>query len=203
MERTFCWEIEEMNIRTDHKMVSVSYMSEDAPEIGKGRWVMPTHILYDREVKEFLQMEGNTLLQKMDEVERADKWDANNNVPSLWAEFKTKFISLARQRAKIIIPRIEKDIKETKIKMNLETISRYWTKRNREQKPHALIWRLEKLDISSRNATGNDNNENEQNGPIFEKSSRAMADMMKNHHKDIQQDDLPVDEENRGTSWTD
>ncbi|KAJ3766080.1 hypothetical protein FB446DRAFT_620976, partial [Lentinula raphanica] len=119
MERTFGWEIEESNIKTDHKMIAVSYTSEDAPEIGKGRCVMPTHILYDKEVKNFLQTEGSTLSQNMDALENNEQWDEKHNIQTLWATFKSNFIGLARQRAKIVIPRIEKEIKDTKTKMNL------------------------------------------------------------------------------------
>ncbi|KAJ3816692.1 hypothetical protein F5880DRAFT_1626467 [Lentinula raphanica] len=119
MEKTFHWSIGETTIKTDHKMVSVCYTSAEAPEIGRGRWLLPTHILYDKEIKDFLQREGIALTQKMDEISPEDQWDEHHNPQTLWAAFKNDFARLARQRAKIIIPRIEKDIKDTKTKMNL------------------------------------------------------------------------------------
>ncbi|KAJ3716676.1 hypothetical protein C8R42DRAFT_588394, partial [Lentinula raphanica] len=244
-ERCSSWEITQTNIKTDHKMVSVRYTSEDAPDIGKGRWVMPAHILYDKEVKEFLQREGLALCQRMEEIEQAEQRDEHLNAQTLWAEFKKEFVRLARQRAKIVIPRIEKEIKDVKTKLNLvcndpelnetersisttllneklrtllekrrvsaatktraknhiykETISRHWTKKNREQKARALIWCLERPRNDARDggAELNHNPNNEQIDRDYEKTSRGMANMMRNHHESIQEDGTQVNEEQR------
>ncbi|KAJ3884888.1 hypothetical protein GG344DRAFT_60034, partial [Lentinula edodes] len=109
MEHTYDWEIEKPLIKTDHEMISVKYTSTLAPDIGKGRWVMPTHILYDKEVANFLQSEGLLLEEELNKMELAP-WNPEHNAQTEWASFKNSFITLARRRAKIVIPRIEKEI---------------------------------------------------------------------------------------------
>ncbi|KAJ3770095.1 hypothetical protein FB446DRAFT_647535, partial [Lentinula raphanica] len=118
MEHTYDWKIENPIIKTDHMMVSACYTSAEAPEIGRGRWVMPTHLLYDREVKEFLHTEGLQLNNDMLSMEADQIWDENRNAQTLWANFKARLSKLARHRAKIVIPKIEKAIADTQTKLN-------------------------------------------------------------------------------------
>ncbi|KAJ3971322.1 hypothetical protein EV361DRAFT_800304, partial [Lentinula raphanica] len=237
MEKTYDWKIEEPIIKTDHMMVSTCYTSEEAPEIGRGRWTMPTHLLYDKEVKEFIHSEGLRLNGEMLSLDNQAEWDAQHNAQTLWKDFKSRFINLSRQRAKIVIPKIEKNIADTQVKINSicndptldesersisltllqeklrklletrrttaaaktkamnhiykETISRHWTKKNREQKPRDIIWRLEYTPQRA-----------EPTQARFETASSKMADMMRDHHQNLQYDTEHPNEELRTQAMT-
>jgi hypothetical protein len=44
------WEIEAPGIHTDHQLVSFKYSDPRMPFIGKGRWILPLHLLKDRKI---------------------------------------------------------------------------------------------------------------------------------------------------------
>ncbi|KAJ4483023.1 hypothetical protein C8J55DRAFT_488543 [Lentinula edodes] len=72
-------------------------------------------------MKEFIENEGKLLEQQTDQVDQEEEQDPNNNHQTLWANFKHRFTRLARERAKIVIPRINKEIAILKTK--IDTIS--------------------------------------------------------------------------------
>ncbi|KAJ3911917.1 hypothetical protein F5877DRAFT_54765, partial [Lentinula edodes] len=121
MQQSYEWQIEQVGISTDHDMVSVRFTCENTPMTGKGRWIFPVHLIYDKVVKEFIENEGKLLEQQMDQVDQEEERDPNNNHQTLWANFKHRFTRLARERAKIVIPRINKEIAILKTK--IDTIS--------------------------------------------------------------------------------
>ncbi|KAJ3964454.1 Endonuclease/exonuclease/phosphatase [Lentinula raphanica] len=114
------WKIETSGIKTDHDMVSVRITSESAPKIGKGRWVMPHHIIYDKEIRDFLNNEGMALEDRLQTL-IDEEWDPGHNAQTEWEAFQRRFVELARARAKIVIPKLEKEIKVTESR--IDTIS--------------------------------------------------------------------------------
>ncbi|KAJ3714178.1 hypothetical protein C8R42DRAFT_591588, partial [Lentinula raphanica] len=117
-DRTYDWRIEEPVIKTDHMMVSTCYTSTEAPEIGRGRWIMPSYLLYDKEIKHFIHSEGTRLNNDMIALETLGNRDEHSNAQTLWADFKNRLTTVARQRAKIVVPKIEKAIASTQAKIN-------------------------------------------------------------------------------------
>ncbi|KAJ7274754.1 hypothetical protein C8J57DRAFT_1224337 [Mycena rebaudengoi] len=121
-EDTFEWEIHTVGIETDHRMVSVRLTTEDAPTIGHGRWVWPAHIIRDKTLAKFIQDEGLELQDEMSAIELQEQngqWNPNHNLQTLWADFKTKICNRARERAKIVVPKIVEEIAEIKNKMDV------------------------------------------------------------------------------------
>ncbi|KAJ3712217.1 hypothetical protein C8R42DRAFT_594865, partial [Lentinula raphanica] len=114
------WKIEMPGIKTDHDMVSVKYTTKSAPIIGRGRWVMPPHILYDAAVKNFIDTEGMKLEETLETLKNRE-WNENVNMQTEWMRFQERFVNLARERAKIVIPKLEKEIHETATQ--IDTIS--------------------------------------------------------------------------------
>ncbi|KAJ3821915.1 hypothetical protein F5880DRAFT_1661506 [Lentinula raphanica] len=103
---TFEWRIQSPGLSTDHSLVSVRLTCDSAPTIGKGRWCWPRHII-----------KGIALQEKLDDLEN----QPNNrfSAQTLWASFQDSIAEEARKRAKIIIPKLEKQIRETEASLHL------------------------------------------------------------------------------------
>ncbi|KAJ3871993.1 hypothetical protein F5051DRAFT_463597 [Lentinula edodes] len=119
---TFEWNIQcPKSVKADHDSVSVKFTSIGAPSIGKGRWTMPIHLMYDKPLSEFIQTKGMKIMEELDALEEPNQRTQENNAQTLWADFKVRMIARAREWAKVVIPKIEKDIANLNAK--LETIS--------------------------------------------------------------------------------
>ncbi|KAJ3728225.1 hypothetical protein C8R42DRAFT_572072, partial [Lentinula raphanica] len=116
-DNLFEWKIETPGINTDHDMVSVRYTSQTAPKIGKGRWVMPHHIIYDKKVRDFINNEGMNLENRLNAME-GHEWQPGSNIQTEWAKFQQEFIKIARARAKVVVPKLDKDIQVTESKID-------------------------------------------------------------------------------------
>lgn len=99
------WKLEDPGIPTDHRLVSVAVENYKAPFIGKGRWVMPAHLLTDAEMKKTMKLLGQNLLARL--RTRAARTDAENP-QTAYADFKRELVSAARTRAKEKVPKIQK-----------------------------------------------------------------------------------------------
>ncbi|KAJ7111943.1 DNase I-like protein, partial [Mycena epipterygia] len=108
-EDTFEWEIQAVGVETDHRMVSVRLTTETAPTIGHGRWQWPAHIIRDKILGKFILEEGLKLTEELEAVRQeavVGQWNPTHNAQTLWAKFKIKICNRARERAKIVVPKI-------------------------------------------------------------------------------------------------
>ncbi|KAJ4466438.1 hypothetical protein C8J55DRAFT_439915, partial [Lentinula edodes] len=121
MIHSYEWKIESPGITTDHDLVSVRYTCEAAPATGQGRWVLPKHLMYDMAIKKFLDEEGEHLETEMNRIDEKAEWDPIDNHQTIWSDFKHRFTKLARERAKIVVPKLIKQI--TELKAKIDTIS--------------------------------------------------------------------------------
>ncbi|KAF5339714.1 hypothetical protein D9757_015332 [Collybiopsis confluens] len=245
-EKLFEWKIETPGINTDHDLVSVQYTSESTPYTGRGRWVLPLHLLYDKHVKEFIQEEGQRLEERLQLLATEDIWDGQCNAQTEWAEFQINLRGIARERSKIVVPRLTREINilegridsisndpllteeerllsTTVLKEQLsileqrkhqstrtitharnmvygETVSRYWSQQNKAKTPRQPIMRLiknlsenQKEPINTEQGAQGQPNET----PIYETQSLKMANMMMDHHNNLQQDEAVPDAESR------
>ncbi|KAJ7646302.1 Endonuclease/exonuclease/phosphatase, partial [Mycena polygramma] len=110
-EQSYEWRIKTTGIYTDHRMVSVRITRENAPETGAGRWVWPTHIIRDKELTNFIHEKGIQLQNDLEEARNRPVRDPNSNVQTLWRDFKVEIGQMARQRSKVVIPKIQQTIK--------------------------------------------------------------------------------------------
>ncbi|KIK67641.1 hypothetical protein GYMLUDRAFT_155051, partial [Collybiopsis luxurians FD-317 M1] len=120
-DHLFEWKIETPGIKTDHEMVSVRFTSITAPHIGRGRWVLPQHILYDKQLKDWINIEGKKLEEELDALENNASRTAEKNPQLMWMDFQKNLVKKARERAKIVIPRLDRDIQT--IEGHIDTIS--------------------------------------------------------------------------------
>jgi exonuclease III len=118
-EHTFEWDIQTVGIKTDHRMVSMRLTSEKAPTIGHGRWVWPAHLNQDKVLKQFIHEKGMEMQAELNQLDDQEERDEDYNAQTIWMEFKENIREKARERAKIIIPKITQEIAkfETQLKL--------------------------------------------------------------------------------------
>ncbi|KAI0667434.1 Endonuclease/exonuclease/phosphatase, partial [Trametes maxima] len=116
---TDSWEIVDPGIPTDHKLVSCEIENREAPYIGKGRWIMPLHLIKDKIMTDRMK---ELALKLEEEMEALNQRSEEKNPQTLYANFKRALVKEARQRAKEKTPKIQKRINE--IKLDLEEILR-------------------------------------------------------------------------------
>ncbi|EIW61240.1 DNase I-like protein, partial [Trametes versicolor FP-101664 SS1] len=101
------WDITEPGIPTDHLLASVAIQNYKAPFIGKGRWVMPTHLLEDQEMKKSMLALAAALVRQ---IESMPTRTAESNPQTMYAAFKAELSAAARTRAREKVPKMQKRI---------------------------------------------------------------------------------------------
>ncbi|KAJ7349251.1 hypothetical protein DFH08DRAFT_807781 [Mycena albidolilacea] len=102
-------------------MVSMKITTADSPTLGHGRWVWLAHIIRDKILAEYIDTEGLKLMDALALVaqnEAVGQWNPNHNTQTLWVAYKTKVGEKARERAKIVVPKIVVEIAEIKNKID-------------------------------------------------------------------------------------
>ncbi len=125
-------------------MVSVIFSTVTAPNIGHERWVMPLYIVKDSKVKGFLLNEGRILQEKIERYALDEHRTSDMNLQTLWEKFSKEFCTLARQRAKVVIPYI--DCKIRQIEAEIAAIENSGISFSEEEPPENLMALHSKLD---------------------------------------------------------
>ncbi|KAJ7024096.1 DNase I-like protein [Mycena alexandri] len=107
---TFEWDIQTVGIETDHRMVSVKISTEKSPTIGHGRWVWPAHLTRDKTLAKYIHEKGLELQAELEEIPIDGVQNPQRNAQTLWMEFKKDIGAKARERAKILVPKIVQEI---------------------------------------------------------------------------------------------
>ena len=110
------WRIDPPLIETDHWLVSATISTPEAPEIGRGRWQIPTYLLKNKDVVK----EINDLGKKAQHQIEASRFrrTITNNPQTIYAKFKSDLIEICRTHAKVIHPTITNKIEKLKRKLN-------------------------------------------------------------------------------------
>ncbi|KAJ7576117.1 hypothetical protein C8J56DRAFT_1007558 [Mycena floridula] len=112
-DHAFEWLIRAPGVKTDHRMVSVRISSEAAPKIGKGRWLWPAHLMKDKKLTKYIQengIEAQRLAETIDTEGNPRTQEFNAQV--IFAKLKAGMCEKARERAKVVIPKMDREIKE-------------------------------------------------------------------------------------------
>ncbi|KAJ7093327.1 hypothetical protein B0H15DRAFT_776734, partial [Mycena belliarum] len=131
-EHTFEWEMQTVGIPTDHRMVSLKLTTEDAPSIGRGRWVWPAHLIHDPVLAKYIHEKGLQLQESIEELKDHEERDPEHNTQVLWMNFKKDIGDKARERAKIVIPKITKEIASLNVKLKLIEADKELTEEERK-----------------------------------------------------------------------
>jgi hypothetical protein len=119
MEHAYEWEIESVGIKTDHRMVTVKLTTEKAPTLGHGRWVCPLYIIQHRAFKKFVHENGLVLVKRLEAVAVWEIRDEGQNTQTIWKRWKDQVYDEARRLAKIVIPKMNKEIFEMEAKLKI------------------------------------------------------------------------------------
>ena len=101
-------------------MVSVRYAPRDAPQIGRGQWMLPLPMLNNKKLLEKIAKQGTVYQTNVmrDQIEHTDRQISNPQTH--WESFKNSVQKLMKEAAKecyhriaSCIKAIEKDLKET------------------------------------------------------------------------------------------
>jgi len=106
------WKIDSPQMETDHWLVSVNISTPDAPEIGKGRWQIPTYLFEDVDI----MAEIDTLSKKAENQIKANRFRRSDTVnpQTTFAKLKLDITKICRDHAKKVHPTIMNKIKKLK-----------------------------------------------------------------------------------------
>ncbi|PBK73881.1 DNase I-like protein [Armillaria solidipes] len=96
------WDISDPTLETDHRVVSVKMTSPKAPYVGKGRWMMPLHLLNNGKAIREVEVIVRTMARDV----RSAAGNRNDamNPQSVYAEGKKEIIRVLRRYGKRSIP---------------------------------------------------------------------------------------------------
>ena len=221
------WGIETSGVpNADHRMVTVQVVNQNAPEIGKGRWSIPMHLLKDKPLQDYIHEKGRAAEKKLDAIVHRTEMQ---NAQSIYALFKCQVMEAARNRERAIVPKLVMKIRDceeelgkinndgdrpdeeraceaaavvkkiaelerqrhlqkrtnvaVRDRLEGETISRYWTKVNKEVKPQDVIHALRKPGPV-------DGQEGVVVGGQYETKSKKMAELARDYHARLQEDGM-------------
>ena len=97
------WDLAHTSIPSDHAMILVRYVPNKLPFVGKGRWTWPLGILPNKDLLSKITNLGITLQQSLEH--HNDPPDRNPQ--HLWASFKADITTLARQTARMHLPKMQ------------------------------------------------------------------------------------------------
>ncbi|KAJ7172880.1 hypothetical protein C8R43DRAFT_874043 [Mycena crocata] len=117
--QSFEWQIRTVGVLTDHKMVMVRVTTTNAPTTGPGRWVLKKHLLKDQELSDFIQERGMAVQDEMKKMKTLPQRDPDWNPQTVWADFKRDLVLRARTRAKKVIPKRKKEIRELEVELEM------------------------------------------------------------------------------------
>ena len=102
------WKIETTPIPTDHDIVSARITTPTSPEIGRGRWAIPTRLLKNKTLKVEIQKLGTDLENQLKHLNPLDTDAASPQ--SILRDFKTKVRETTRQHKRRFQPILKKKI---------------------------------------------------------------------------------------------
>ncbi|KAF5376899.1 hypothetical protein D9615_007204 [Tricholomella constricta] len=104
------WEISNIGISTDHKLVSVRVLNPAAPYLGKGRYAIPNTLLKHKTLVNEIIGLGLQYQTKLTELVNKPR-DKENNPQREHKDFKDKVTLTIREYAKTVMPKIDRSIK--------------------------------------------------------------------------------------------
>ncbi|KAL1741034.1 Endonuclease/exonuclease/phosphatase, partial [Schizophyllum fasciatum] len=113
------WDIETPNFKTDHKLVSMEITNPAAPHVGRGRATWPKHLIAgDKILNDEVKKKGLNFQSALTELNtgRRTRTDADNP-QTLFKSFKDDIFLVCRERARVVVPRMKKEIDELKLRI--------------------------------------------------------------------------------------
>ncbi|TRM66515.1 hypothetical protein BD626DRAFT_396799, partial [Schizophyllum amplum] len=115
LKQSHSWMIESVGSLTDHDLISYVMTSQQIPFIGRGRWAIPLYLMNNNALLERIRTRGKTLEHEMDR-----KANGDDRLPShqgLWQTFKEDVSKMAKDTAKVAIPKLDREIGEWTVRL--------------------------------------------------------------------------------------
>ena len=110
IRRSLRWDILTTGVPTDHCLVTANLTAANAPEIGRGRWTMPLHLLLDHTFLTDAARIGERELRRAREHAKEAKRTEANNPQTALKSFKNAVKELAQRKMKQRIPKLRMEI---------------------------------------------------------------------------------------------
>lgn len=96
-------------METDHRLVSMDIVNEDAPTIGEGRWTMPTFLLRDKSTIEGIE---SMCIETWKEVKSIDQTSQSKekNVQVSVSNLKKQMAEIAKKQEKQMVPKLVQEL---------------------------------------------------------------------------------------------
>ena len=126
LKHSFDWSIEETAIKTDHKMVVMTFSDPGNPFIGQGRWTIALTALKHKKLLLEVAEIGNKHLRRAEDL-KEDERSPTLNAQTILAEFKKESTRHIRDYVRTAIPKLKKTIDKCKSQLddvlNIEELS--------------------------------------------------------------------------------
>lgn len=117
----FDWKIKQTSVPTDHWMVSTKYAPAKAPFIGKGRWMMQTSELKNKDLMDKITNRGKQLNADVENLRENQIQRRIETPQTLWATFKRDIAKIAKKhgaqsrgKTTVKIKKIEEEMEKLK-----------------------------------------------------------------------------------------
>lgn len=105
-------------IRSDHKMIRVDVTHRQMPHMGKGRWTIPGYVLADKDFQKKATERGIHFANELDTTAPRTE---TGNAQTRFKRFKDDIIQLARQKGRVLVPRMVEQLKKMKEEVKKHT----------------------------------------------------------------------------------
>ncbi|KAF9014753.1 DNase I-like protein, partial [Hymenopellis radicata] len=104
LDTSVVWSIDDTTLLTDHRPVTVLLSDPDAPEIGRGRWRIPTYVIDNKQFIEDVEQLGLSLFAEV----------APDDIQHKFDDFEDKVVRLAKVASRRIAPKLKEKIDSLK-----------------------------------------------------------------------------------------
>ncbi|KAF9026938.1 DNase I-like protein [Hymenopellis radicata] len=102
LDTSIVWSIDDTTLNSDHRPVTVFLSDPDAPEIGYGRWRIPTYVVDNKQFIDDVQCLGLTFFADVLPDDIQQKFD----------DFENRIVRLAKEASRRVAPKLKKRIDE-------------------------------------------------------------------------------------------
>ncbi len=106
------WRICEAGVKTDHSLISVQLIAENAPIVGPGRPVFPLTLLRDKKITRGIKERGLRAINELHQLEGSGQRSEEANAQLVLYKFKVDMMKIARAREREVVPQLLRDIRE-------------------------------------------------------------------------------------------
>ncbi len=106
------WQICESGVKTDHCLIKVQLVSDNAPTVGPGRPLFPLTLIRDKKLARAIKQRGMTAMRELAALTTNGTRTEEQNPQRILYHFKSDAMKLARSREREVVPKLLAEICE-------------------------------------------------------------------------------------------